>query len=119
MFTVGVGETIDQFISEAQWIKTSWPDTLLFQYKNSVNKLSTIFSTGFTPCYRIEGKISDYKAKSHIAAFEDQPGDMKLLNSIPFGTHILQIGRNWGVPPWVIRLLNMIMGLDTVFIDGL
>jgi hypothetical protein len=119
VFTIGVGDTVDQFISEAQWIKSSWPDTLLFQYKNSINKLSTIFSTGFSPCYRVEGKISDYKAKSHIASFEDQPGDMKLLNSIPFGTHILQIGRAWGVPPWVLRLLNMIMGLDTVFIDGL
>jgi hypothetical protein len=119
VINVGVGSTMDSFISEGIHVKTLWPVTLLFEYKNSFNRLSTIFSSGFNPSFRVEGWLDEYIAKSHIASFEDQPGDMKILNSIPFGNHKLNIGKDYGVPPWVLRLCNMIMGLDTVLIDGL
>jgi hypothetical protein len=119
VINVGVGSTMDSFISEGVHIKTFWPVTGLFEYKNSFNRLSTIFSSGFTPSFRVESWLDEYMAKSHIAAFEDQPGDMKILNSIPFGNHRLNIGKDYGVPPWVLRLCNMIMGLDDVKYEGL
>lgn len=118
VISIGVGSTVDQFISEGLHVKANWPVTLLFQYKNSINKNATIFSTGYYPSFRVEGWIDDYNPRSHVSAFEDQPANMRILNAINFGQHKLNIGRNYGVPPYVIRLMNEIMGFDDVLIDG-
>ena len=119
VITVGSGGTIDQFISEGINVKSKWDKTLLFEYTNKYNRLDMIFSSGFSPSHRIEGWIDNYKPKSHTVAYEDQPADMKILNSIPFGNFKLNIGTQYGIPPYEIRLLNIIMGLDNVLIDGL
>lgn len=117
--SIGVGGSVAQFISEGIHIKQYWPVTLLLEYQNSFNRSYMYFDTGFSPSFRVDGWIDKYQAKSHQTMFEDQPGDMKALMAIPYGTLRLNIGKDDGVPPYVLRLCELIMGLDSVKIDGL
>lgn len=119
VLTAGTGDTTVQFISEKIFLKEDWPMTLLFEYTNSRNKQSTIFSTGYTPSLRVEGWISDFEPGSKFATYEDQPADLQLLNGIPFRKYTLNIGINDGVAPWVIDKINRIMLLTSTSIDGL
>jgi hypothetical protein len=119
VLSVGSSPSIVQFVSEAIQIALVWPKSLLFEYTHSSNRQDMIFSTGFKPSWRVEGWFDNYTPKSHTSAFEDQPADMKILNSIVYGTQRLNIGDNDGLPPYSVRLANYIMGLDTVLIDGL
>lgn len=97
--------------------------TLLFEYGHSVNKQSTVFTTSasgqpFRSAFRVEGWIDEFEPEEKFSTFEDQPGDIELLNAIPIETYRLNIGCADGVPPWVIRKVGRIMVLDTVLIDG-
>jgi hypothetical protein len=121
---VGVSPVLDTFISEGFQVSQSYATpTLYLEYSNSYNRVSTLFqgstSYNFTPAIRVDGWLGDYLPKSHTAAFEDQPADMKILNAIDFRSHKLNIGTQDGIPPWMIDIISKIFGLDTVTIDGL
>lgn len=97
--------------------------TLLFEFGNSVNKQSTVFSISasgqpFTSAFRVEGWIAEFEPDEHFTVFEDEPADIELLNAIPYEKYTLNIGCADGVPPWVIRKVGRIMNLGTVTIDG-
>jgi hypothetical protein len=123
VITVGVGSAIDTFISEGFQVAPNWPVTLYLQYTNSFNRNSTFFQGStpynFNPAVRHEGWLDDYKPKSHTAAFEDQPADMKIINSIDYRSHKYNVGTQDGIPPFMIDLIAKAFGLDTLTSDGL
>lgn len=119
LVTSGTGSTTTIFISEPQEIKTIWTKTMLFEYSDSRNKQGVIFSTNYTPSFRVESWLSEYTPAANFTEYEDQEADLQMLNAIPFLTKILNVGRNKGIPPWVIQLLSRIMLLETVKIDGI
>jgi hypothetical protein len=124
VLTAGTGGTVVQFISEPLNIQVDHSNTLLFEYSNSRNKQSTIFSSGYSPSMRVEGWLDGYMPGAHFTAYEDQPSDVTVINGIPYDTHVLNIGspqasNAWGVPNWVIKKLNKILILDNTSCDGL
>jgi len=92
--------------------------TLFFEYTNSVNKQSTVFSTGFRSAFRVDGWIDQFSQEGNFTTFEDQPADLELENAVPYETYVLNIGCADGIPDWVFRKVGRIMLLDTVLIDG-
>jgi hypothetical protein len=118
IITAGTGTTIAQFISEGLHIRSDWPGTLLFGFTNDRNKLSTIFTEGFTPTFRMEGMIKDFLPEAVFASYKDEPGDVEILDGTASRKYILSIGEDEPVPPYMIDKLNRIMLLTDVTIDG-
>jgi hypothetical protein len=116
-----VGDTTDgaNHLSEGILLKSSYPDTILFEYSNSTNRQAMIFDTGFTGALRVKGFFDNrMKPKFKAAWYVDQPQDITPLNSFPYETRELWIGLDDGVPDYVIKKISRIMLLDTVFIEG-
>jgi hypothetical protein len=116
--TAGIGATTVVFLSEWLNIAERWPKTLLFQYTNTRNQAATIFTTGYTPSYRIEGNIIDFTPRSRFSSYEDEPANEYLLEGVPYRQYTLFAGDSFGLPPWAIDKLNRIMTLNTILIDG-
>lgn len=93
---------------------------LLFEFTHSENKQFFITDTGFTGAFYVSG-FDDNRSMTTLtyAVYVDQPQDITLLNAIPYRTRTLQIGAGPGVPDYVIEKLIALMGLDTVFIEGI
>lgn len=99
----------------------NWPGTLVFQYTNSYNNFSGIFSTGIVFNFVCEGNIADYTPAFEDIIYNDQEYNVTKLNSIPRREFTLYIGsvRGFGgVPPWVSDKMNWIMACDQIQIDG-
>jgi hypothetical protein len=119
LWTVGIGEAQAMFISEPIHVKQDWDyNTIRLDYKNTRNKLATIFTASYAPSIRVHGQINRFTPKSKFTTFIDQPQDIDLLNSIPYDTWKLEIGRGSGIPDYLMRKVARIFDLDTVFIDG-
>lgn len=119
LITVGTTPATVQFISEVIEVKEVHSNTLLIEYSNTDNKLSTIFDTGFSPSFRVEAMLWDFKTDAHFSSFEDQTADINIINGIPYDTFGLIIGwKSKGIPPYIIKLLEYIMTCETVMIDG-
>ncbi|WP_315823000.1 hypothetical protein [Paraflavitalea speifideaquila] len=119
LLKAGTGTAIVNYISEPLWIRESWPETILFEYSNKVNKQAMIFDTGYNPSLRVEGRIGRYEPGSHFATYENQPADIEMMDGIAFDTYNLEIGyHNGGVPDYKIRKIARIMLLSDTYIDG-
>ena len=122
LWTFGTGGTTAQWITEGMQVKDNFDaasePTLLFEYFDTKNKQSTIFSTGYNPSMRVHGYLMEYNPEAKFAVYEDQPADIELLNGIPYRTFKLMIETGDGVPDWVIDKVNRIMLLNRVKIDG-
>lgn len=118
VLTAGTGGTTTSFISEGLWVKETHENTLLFQYTNTRNRQATIFTSGFTPSFRVEGWLDDFDPQSKFTTFEDQPANIVLINGIPYEVHTLNVGDGSGIPDYIRRLLERIMLLSDVKIDG-
>lgn len=106
-------------ISEPIYSKTSWPNTLLFTYRNSFNDFGVAFTTGVEFSFRCEAGIMDFNPESEDANYVDQIHNVEELSGTPFRTFKLYIGDEKGVAPWVIDVLNRIFVCDYVDIEGL
>jgi hypothetical protein len=119
LWSIGTGQGTGVFISEGIQVKNDWGyNTLRFDYSNSRNKLATVFTSDYLPSFRIHGQINRYTPKSKFTTFIDQPQDIDLLNAIPYDTWKLEIGRSSGVPDYIMRKIDRILLLDTVYIEG-
>lgn len=119
VLTAGTGSAITKFVSEGLWVKADWPETLLIEYSNKVNKQATIFTNGYKPSLRVHGRIVRYEPGSRFAVHENQPADIEMLDGIPYDTFKLEIGFNdGGIPDYKIRKLSRIMLLTDTSIDG-
>lgn len=118
LLTVGAGQGASTWISEGLWMKTKWLKTKLFEYVNTTNKQSIVFTNGYQPNMRLHSDIIKYKPNSKFTTFADEPQDIDLLNAIPYDTWTLQLGFDSGIPDYMMRKIDRIMLLDTVLIDG-
>lgn len=118
--TAGTGGTIAELKSELIDVRTSHPNTLMFEYSDVRNKLQMIFTTGFIGRIRVEGWMFNYDADSNFSQFEDQPADMELINGIPFDLFGLVIGwKSQGVPPYIRKVFERILDIESCKIDGI
>lgn len=113
------GDALFEAISEPIKLQTSWPGTLLFTYRNSVNDFGVAFTSGTTFTFRCEAGIMDFNPESEDTSYIDQIHDVEQLTGTPFRTFKLYIGDHKGVAPWVLDLLNRIFVCDYVEIEGM
>lgn len=118
VLTAGTGATTTAFISEGIWLKAKHDNTILFEYTNTRNRQATIFSSGFVPSFRVEGWLEEPDTQSKFSTFEDQPANIVLINGIPYQVYTLSVGSAKGIPDYARRLLERIMLLSDVKIDG-
>ena len=117
--TIGTG-TVVLWKSNKMAVAALWPNTGLLEYSDTRNKWSTIFTAGYKPQFRVESNLGKFNVESKYSQFEDQSGDIEMINGIPVRTFSLIVGwRSSGVPPWVRELLEYILLLETSSFDGL
>lgn len=100
---------------------TNWPGTLVYQYSNSQNDFSIIWSTGIIMCLVVEGAIADYEPGFDDIIYEDQLHNTTKLNSIPFRQFTLYAGSATGfagMPTYIGDKINWVFACDQVKIDG-
>lgn len=92
--------------------------TLLFEYKNSRNDFSVIFTEDTVFHLRVEGTIQNFEPSSDDEIYNDQKRNATLLSSTPYRLFKLFVGDAKGIPDWMADIVNRIMSCDTVKIDG-
>jgi hypothetical protein len=116
--TAGIDAATVIFMSEPLCVKEIHPKSMLFEYSNTRNQAATIFSTGYSPCFRVESFLHDFAPGSRFSSYEDEPANMYLIEGQAFRKFSLFIGDGFGVPPYVADKINRIFNLNTVLIDG-
>lgn len=118
MTAVG-GGGVATLISEGQYIKPDWPNTLLFEYTNSTNRQSLIFDTGTIFCTRLRGFYDNmFKQKYKGVFYTDQMQDSKIINAFPYELTSLFCGADDGIPDYMFKKIARIMLLDGTMIEG-
>jgi hypothetical protein len=93
-------------------------NTLVLDYRNTQYHEGIFWDTPYYPSLRVEGGIFFKAPASKDFSYEDQPLDETLLSSIPYRLFELIVGDSFGVPPYMIDLVNRILSCDDVLIDG-
>lgn len=119
LFKCGVAETLEQHISEPQQtVLASEPNIMTVQYRNSFNDQDVIFDTGIEFIFCVEAIIGHLQPKSKRTLWEDQPLNLKSIESIPFRQFPFILGGAPGVPDWVADKMNRVFCCDYVLLDG-
>lgn len=115
----GSGGAAAVLISEGINLAADWPETMLLEYTSSVNKQDMIFDTGTIFSMRVPGFFDNrFKPKYKGAFYVNQPQDIDILNAIPYEVGNLWVGREDGVPDYVIKKIGRILLLDGAQIEG-
>lgn len=107
-----------EVLSEPIHSKTTWPNTMKIDYKNSFNKDGVAWTTGLQMSFRVEAAIMDMNPEAEATSYINQIRDSMILDGTAYRTYKLYIGEAPGVAPWVMDLLNRIFICDYVMIEG-
>ena len=93
--------------------------TVLIECANSRNDFETVFSTGATFPFRVEGCFlpGEYSFEAESNLFRDQRYKQKMLSAYPIEKKTLSIG-GAGVPNWAGRKLNLMFCATETWVDG-
>lgn len=100
-------------------------ETILIEYTNSSNETFTgnafvIGGNQITFYLRLQGgfKPGGYDPRVEVSTYRTQRQELRVLYSQPYARYQLTIGTANGVPVETVELLNEILSLDTIRIDG-
>lgn len=100
-------------------------ETILIEYTNSSNETFTdnafvIGGNQITFYLRLQGgfKRGGYDPRVEVSTYRTQRQELRVLYSQPYARYQLTIGTANGVPVETVELLNEILSLDTIRIDG-
>lgn len=100
-------------------------ETILIEYTNSSNETFTgnafvIGGNQITFYLRLQGgfKPGGYDPRVEVSTYRTQRQELRVLYSQPYARYQLTIGTANGVPVETVELLNDILSLDTIRIDG-
>lgn len=100
-------------------------ETILIEYTNSSNETFTgnafvIGGNQVTFYLRLQGgfKPGGYDPRVEVSTYRTQRQELRVLYSQPYARYQLTIGTANGVPVETVELLNEILSLDTIRIDG-
>jgi hypothetical protein len=105
-------------ISNPIHIKSKWPGTALFKYRNSFNDFDVAWSTGIEMLFRCEAAIMEFQPVNDVTTSANQLGDLNTLKAVPSRSFKLFTGTAIGHPPYITDILNRILSCDYVNIDG-
>ena len=120
---IGVGNGIggapeEILISEEFEISDIIENSLVLEYRHSSFKDEIMFETGFAPEIRIYGQLIYKEPASKDTVYEDQELNETIVDSKTYDLWELQLNDVPGIPNWMIRKLNCILGYDSLIIDG-
>ena len=105
-------------ISEPIEIRTWQKDTLYLEYKGTNYYGSVVWGTGFSPTIRVRATLRPKSFSSKDTFFEDEEMGMTLLDARPYEVYELIIGGPSGIPDYLAKIINRILGCKTLLIDG-
>lgn len=105
-------------ISEPLKIANNHKNTLYLEYKGSNYYGAVIWGTGFSPNIRIRATLRPKTFSSKDTFFEDEEMGMTLLDARPYEVYELIIGGATGIPDYLVKIINRILGCATILIDG-
>lgn len=122
--SIGHADNIYDVSECIDYCEDGWDDTILFEYRHSINKYDVLFENSYGesvfPFYlRVEGVLMWPEPASHDTAFEDQGFVMRNLDSEPYNIYELIIGGNGAVPAWVIDKVNRILSCNNVKVEDM
>jgi hypothetical protein len=106
------------FISEPFIISENIENTLLLEYTHYKFRGDVIFETGFTPYIRLCGYLKYKQPLSKDTLYEDQVLDETLLKSDPYDIWDLYLTGPAGMPDYLVKKINWMLGCSTFKIDG-
>ena len=126
IYTVTLTYKGTDYVSE-EFEVSDWhlSETILIEYTNSHN--NTVFDNVFQESgipvvfrLRLQGgfKPGGYQPQVEVSTFRTQRQELRVLYSVPYAKHQLTVGTAAGVPVETVELLNNILSLDTIYIDG-
>lgn len=118
IFKIEIGSAEKTLFSEPIEFSESYENSLLLQYSNSSFKDDILFELSFNPVIRLKGRLFYKQPGSKDTVFEDQVLNETIISSSSFDLWELQLSDEFGIPDWLIRKLNMILGCDEIIIDG-
>jgi hypothetical protein len=112
----GINERM--WFSEPIKLGTKWPGTILFKYRNSYNSQDVAWTAeaDFYMYFRCEAGIMNFDPKNDITSYVDQIKNRKTLSGYPFRVFKLFVGDVFGMPPYMVDILNRIWCCDTVYL---
>ncbi len=118
-FKIKVGSPVNLTLtSELQIFSERIENSLLLEYLHRKFYCDVFFETGFAPSIRIPGIMKPKAPASKDNVYEDQELNMTMLKSQPYCLWTLSIGSSEGIPPWLVKRLNAILGCSSLKIDG-
>lgn len=100
-------------------------ETILIEYTNSTNETFTgnafvIGGNQITFYLRLQGgfKPGGYDPRVEVSTYRTQRQELRVLYSQPYARYQLTIGTANGVPVETVELLNEILSLDSIRIEG-
>lgn len=115
---VGMSAPFTTLISEPIYIADYIKNTMLFEYSNSTNIGGAIFQNGEIFKFRTDCILTDFQPQRDDTVFANQENDLVMLSSFTYRTFKLLIGDAKGTANWVIDIVNHILGMEKVLIDG-
>lgn len=117
MISFGSPEVVS-LISETIKLSEKIENTLLLDYSHYKFYQDMIFETEWVGAMRIPGVFKLESVESNNTLFEDQDSDTEMLDSVPFDVWQLRIGLAFGIPDYLARKINRILGCSSLQIDG-
>lgn len=109
----------DFLISEPLKILANQKETVLLEYKHHKYDGDVVWATGFSPSVRVRGLVRLESPSSKDSFFEDNSLNLSIEDSKSFEVYKFIIGGSRGIPFWLAKKLNKILGCSTMKIDGI
>jgi hypothetical protein len=104
--------------SRAISVAISWNDTICIDYSNDENTNETVWNTGIQCRTRVEGSCIEFTPEFQGNTYTDQLINATALPRNAFQTFNATFGKSPGIPDWFGNMINFIMMLTDVKIDG-
>jgi hypothetical protein len=114
----GISPVILSLISENIILSERNENTLLLEYSHEPFLGDMIFADGYEPQLRVEATLKYESPEAQNVLYEDDDNNAELLDSVPYDIWKLYIGGSLGIPDYLARKINRILGCSTLKIDG-
>lgn len=108
----------DPWVSEPQMFVERFDNSIYCEYSNNEKYQGIYFQAPYSPAIRMPGGIYYDTPGAKDTVYEDQTLDLEMVQSLPYDVYKYVIGTAAGVPPWLIKKANRILGCSDVKLDG-
>jgi hypothetical protein len=118
-FEVELGSPVEKtLVSETLEFSNLFENSVLLQYSHSSFREDVIFETDIVFTIRLNARLFYKAPASKDVIYEDQVLNETIVDSKSYDLWELQLSDERGIPDWLIRKLNGILGCDDLVIDG-